>query len=274
MQPERSRDTDYTPWLVGGAVLIFAILVVVKLFGSSKEEPPAVPEPEKPAPVVQKAPEPVVEVPAPAPEPEPTAPLPDPLPALDESDKAIGDALTGLLGEAAFKLHVVPDGLIRRIVATVDNLPNEKLALRLWPVTQTPGKFMVEPKEMRFTLKPENYARYKPFVGVATAVDTGKLAAIYFRFYPLFQRAYEDLGYPKRHFNDRLVAVIDHLLAAPEVPGTIVLVQPAVYYKYADAKLEKLSAGQKALIRVGPENAALLKKKLREIRAAVAGRKP
>jgi hypothetical protein len=37
-------------------------------------------------------------------------------------------------------------------------------------------------------------------------------------------------------------------------------------YEFADPELEALSAGQKVLIRIGPENAALIKAKLRDLR--------
>ncbi|HKC44456.1 MAG TPA: DUF3014 domain-containing protein, partial [Burkholderiales bacterium] len=73
------------------------------------------------------------------------------------------------------------------------------------------------------------------------------------------------------YFNDRLVEVIDHLLATPTVTGPIKLARPWVLYEYADPALESRSAGQKALIRMGPENAARLKAKLREIRQRVTG---
>jgi hypothetical protein len=70
-------------------------------------------------------------------------------------------------------------------------------------------------------------------------------------------------------FNTRLIEVIDHLLATEDPPQEIRLVQPSVHYRYADERLEKLSAGQKLLLRMGPENAARIKAKLREIRAAL-----
>ena len=108
-------------------------------------------------------------------------------------------------------------------------------------------------------------------VALVHAVDSKQLVAIYVRFYPLFQQAYRELGYPDGYFNDRLVAVIDHLLATPDVKPPIALVQPKVLYQYADSELEALSAGQKAMLRVGPDNAAVLKAELREIRYRVAG---
>ncbi|MEJ2700374.1 MAG: DUF3014 domain-containing protein, partial [Desulfuromonadales bacterium] len=65
---------------------------------------------------------------------------------------------------------------------------------------------------------------------------------------------------------------IDHLLAAPEVQGPIRVVRPSVRYKFADPDLEALSAGQKILIRMGPDNAAKVKAKLREIRQELTAR--
>ena len=83
-------------------------------------------------------------------------------------------------------------------------------------------------------------------------LDIKQLTALYFHFYPLFQQAYQSLGYPNGYFNDRLVVTIDNLLATPDVNGPISLVRPNVMYQYADPKLEKLSAGQKLLVRMGP----------------------
>jgi hypothetical protein len=90
-------------------------------------------------------------------------------------------------------------------------------------------------------------------------------------YYPLFQQAYRELGYPDGYFNDRLVVVIDHLLQTPDVTQPVALTQPNVMYEYADPALESRSAGQKLLLRSGPENETAIKAKLREIRAALTG---
>jgi hypothetical protein len=96
---------------------------------------------------------------------------------------------------------------------------------------------------------------------------------VYERLYPLFQQSYEDLGYPGKYFNDRLVEAIDNLLQTPEVAGPIKLVQPKVFYEYADEDLEARSAGQKLLIRMGPANERAVKAKLREFRAEIVKKK-
>ena len=93
-------------------------------------------------------------------------------------------------------------------------------------------------------------------------------------YYPLFQDAYENLGHPPQYFNDRLIEVIDHLLATPDVKGQIALAQPGVLYKFADPKLESKSAGQKLLIRMGSENASAIKARLRELRSALVAHSP
>jgi hypothetical protein len=111
-------------------------------------------------------------------------------------------------------------------------------------------------------------------VRLAEAVPTEALVATYTRFYPLFQQQDENLGYPDRYFNDRVVEVIDHLLAVPEVHRLVLLTQPRVLYEFADPELEGLSAGQKILVRMGRENTVKVKAKLQEIREALVSRVP
>jgi hypothetical protein len=188
------------------------------------------------------------------------------LPSLELSDTAVRTVLDSLFGRTNFEEFFSPRDIIRRIVATVDNLPREKAAQRLMPVKSARGPFVVAGQGDDRAIGAGNAARYLPFVVLAESVDTGKLVAAYVQYYPLFQQAYRELGYPSGHFNDRLVEVIDHLRAAPDVEGPVKLVQPKVLYEFADPELEARSAGQKIMIRIGRENAARLKAKLLEIR--------
>ena len=188
------------------------------------------------------------------------------LPSLDESDPAIDGALVSLAGGSALDQFVNRTGVIRRIVATVDNLPRQKAPVSAWPVKPVGGTFVTMGANHGVYLDPRNYRRYEAFVRFAESIDTGRAVALYVRFYPLLQQAYRELGYPEGHFNDRLVEVIDHLLATPEVQGPTRLAQPFVLWAFADPALEARSAGQKTLVRMGPENAQRLKAKLRDAR--------
>lgn len=197
-----------------------------------------------------------------------------PLPALADSDSALSDALGTVIGTNAVKDYLRPESIVRHLVVTIDNLPRQKVAVDKRPIVAASGNFIADGDELNATLNPQNFARYQPMVAVIGKINTQQLAAVYIHFYPLFQGVYQDLGYPNGYFNDRLVQVIDHLLAAPEPAGPIQLVRPNVMYSFADTSLEARSAGQKLLIRMGPENAAVIKAKLKELRAAVTTAPP
>jgi hypothetical protein len=157
---------------------------------------------------------------------------------------------------------------------TVDNLPRQKVAVDKRPIGPAAATFMANGDELHATLDAQNFQRYGPMVNVIRKLDMQPLAAVYLRFYPLFQQAYQDLGYPNGYFNDRLVKVIDVLLATPQIAGPIELVRPKVMYAFADPTLEARPAGQKLLIRMGPDNAAAVKAKLMELRAIITAAPP
>jgi hypothetical protein len=195
-----------------------------------------------------------------------------PLPTLGDSDLPLHQAVAGLFGQGNIDRWLKPDMLVRHIVVTIDNLSRNKTAVDLRPVKPVAGQFIAKGDDQTSTIDPANYQRYTPYVQALQMADVKQLAAVYFHFYPLFQQAYQNLGYPNGYFNDRLVQTIDNLLQTPDEKGDVALVRPNVMYQYADPMLENLSAGQKALLRMGPQNEAIVKAKLRELRAAIADR--
>ena len=199
------------------------------------------------------------------------------LPTLAEADGYVRSALEKLLGRKAvlsFLSNV--EGVVLSFVTTVDNLGNERAQSQLWPVKTIPGAFGTEPGAAGNVISPQNDARYAPFVHFVESVDTRRAVSLYVRLYPLFQQAYEELGYPGKYFNDRVVEVIDQLVATPSPEGPIkvkrIEVQGATrpLYQFEDPSLEARSAGQKILLRVGRDNATRLKAKLSEIRQRIA----
>jgi hypothetical protein len=215
--------------------------------------PPAAPD----APEVAEPP--AVRYPVPVAEEEPARTLP----TLENSDPMMRESVSGLVGRKAFEAMVRPTQLIRNIVATVDNLPRETAPQRVMPIDPVPGRFSPETK---------NAARYTPYVKVLESLDSRALVRRYAESYPLFQQAYAELGYPNRNFHDRLIEAIDDLLAAPEPAALPELVQPKVLYEFADEGLQRRSAGQKIMLRMGADNARRVKAKLREIRGALVQR--
>jgi len=252
--------------IVGVAALIFVLAAGGVYYLRSRNAPlPAAPE--APASTAPATAEPAIAHPLPGASGSgsSSAPLPD----LASSDSPLRDAVAQFAGADAVKAYLVPEDVIRRMVVTIDNLPRQKIAVDKRPTTAIGGAFAADGDELHATLNQKNFERYKPLVAVMSKLDMQQLSAVYIRFYPLFQQAYQNLGYPNGYFNDRLVEVIDAMLATPEPKGPIQLVRPNVMYTFADPALEARPAGQKLLIRMGPENAQAVKAKLTELRAAI-----
>lgn len=229
-------------------------------------------------------PEPVVEAPAPA-EPDaragdagPQHPMPAvtpamsssgelvPLPPLDDSDAYFLLEIGAAFGPAIESL-LVRETIIDRLVTTVDNLPRSELSQKIRPVGHLGENFTTDvDDDGAIVLGISSYARYDALVAQLYYADLDTVYDTYRRFYPLFQKSYERLGYPDAYFNDRLVEVIDHLVATPLPEGSIVLVRPNVLYEFADPDLEALSSGQKLLLRMGPNNAGTIKRMLGKFR--------
>ena len=226
--------------------------------------------PAEEAPVVAEPPPPVSEEPAPIGPIYPIAPLalpPGPdgriveLPPLDDSDAYFLLALGDVFGTGIEPL-LASEGLIDRFVASVDALPRDTLSEKIRAVGRLSTPF-----------RPGDYSRYDALIGMAASAGMNLIVDTYRRFYPLLQEAYERLGYPNAYFNDRVVEVIDHLLTAPELDAQPELVRPNVLYEYADPDLERLSAGHKLMLRVGPEHAVTIKSLLRRLRGELSARK-
>jgi hypothetical protein len=280
-----SQASPASRWRLPLLIAALAALIVGGYVGWQYTQPAAAPAEAMPASAPAQpiaAPPPLAQAPAAPPAiehpMEPAAGDNVALPALGDSDALVGEGLGSLLSRKDLLSFLQVDGFVRRVVATVDNLPRSQAPASRWPVMPTPQRFLTQPgSEGRQTIAPENSQRYQPLVQMIEAVDTAQAVALYRRLYPLFQQAYQELGFPDRYFNDRLVQVLDHLIATPlppqplavalvEVKGTVPSLRPWVRYEYADPALEAMSAGRKMLMRTGPDNQARLQAKLKEIR--------
>jgi hypothetical protein len=251
--------------IVGVAALIF-VLAAGGVYYLRSRNAPMPTTATSPASTAPAAGEPAIAHPLPAPgDAASAAPLPD----LANSDSPLRAALAQLSSAEAVKDFLVPQDVIRRMVVTIDNLPRQKVAVDKRPTTGAAGSFVADGDELHATLNQHNFERYKPLVAVIRKIDMQQLGAVYIHYYPLFQQSYQNLGYPNGYFNDRLVEVIDVMLAAPEPKGPVELVRPNVMYTFADPALETRPAGQKLLIRMGPDNAQAIKEKLTELRAVI-----
>jgi hypothetical protein len=234
-------------------------------------------------PVVLAAPEPAAETPGPATGADATAPAtppagpdeasaaPDepPLPALEHSDPEVRSTLADLLPPLA-QPALAPDQVLRRAAVVAANFARGKLVRDKLPLPAPGGKLLVTERGDRLYLSAANHARYDALAGALAELDTDALARWFGRYEPLLDEAWRELGADGGDVRAALIAGLELVLAAPEVQGEIELVQPAVFYRYADPALESLPDTQKLLIRIGPANRQLVKERARRLRDALA----
>lgn len=277
-------------WIVGALLVVLAAVAwyLYDVARPTVEETvvpgPTLPLEERAPPPEVTAPgvtEPAIAEPMPQPEPLPAEPA---LPTLAESDDAALRSLSDLVDDATpVGRYVVEEDVIPRIVATVDALDGKQVPPAIQAVQGPGGEFQATPDEQpdevirnevgdpvpQYQLDPANYQRYSPYVEMLASVDAGALARAYRAYEPLFEEAFDQLGYPDGNFEERLLNIIDDALATPEPERPLQLIKPEAYYLFADEDLETLNAAQKVLLRMGPDNAARVKAKLAEIRTAL-----
>jgi Protein of unknown function (DUF3014) len=276
VQAERSASgLKRTGYAAAGAVAIGLLALVLYLWRKDAAPSPAPLEPSAPVAATPAVPPPT------APETAIHYPIDAELAAPSAKPFDWQTALSELFGASTVQSMFRLDEFPRRLAATVDNLGRSQATAILWPVNPASGRFKVEGHDGAEFISADNGLRYTPYVLLLERLDARQAMAVYTRIYPALQHAYEELGYPKGYFNDRLVQVIDQLLATPEsdaplrvqlapINGPVRPARPWVLYQFADPSLESLSAGQKILLRMGPANERRIKAKLAEVRRLVA----
>jgi hypothetical protein len=225
-------------------------------------------QPETPPPAVADTEVEVAPAPTevePEPEPEPDAGPALQLPSLSNSDSFVLNQIRALQNGAALVELLSDEQLVRSFVVLVDNVSRNS-----FPQTALPYRGMSEEMPVRnlddnlFVMEQAAHGRFDDIIDTFVAVDTGAAMALYRALSPLFQRAYAELGYGDASFDTALSRAINNVLQMDIPEGPYQLVKPSVMYLYADADLENLPAVHKQLIRLGPENTARLKNKLRQ----------
>lgn len=192
------------------------------------------------------------------------------LPRLNDSDGFVAEKISELSSGASLLGYLVDEQFVRRAVVLVENISRGQ-----YPQTALPYKPIVEEMQVSsddgrlFTMEAASYTRFDAAVAAFVALDTEQTVGLYRLLSPLLQQAYAEIGFRDAEFEQALIKAIDAVLSAPEIEGPFQLVKPSVMYLYADTRLEELANMNKQLIRLGPENSARLKAKLREFKQAL-----
>jgi hypothetical protein len=196
---------------------------------------------------------------------EKTKNFPD-LPSLNESDHFIREHIGEILNQPLLATWLKQDDLIRRFVATVDNIANGE--------NPSPNfKFLV-PKTAFQTLRekdqlipdPRNYARFDAMADMFYNLKSETIISLYHDFRPLINQAYAEMGYPDKRFDDTLMQALQMLLKTPPVEFPVYLEKKVITYAFKNPDLEALNPAQKMLLRTGARNMFKIKEKLKQLK--------
>jgi len=277
-QPGNGTDNNRKVTLIRSVGVVIALVTVVVcsylLFNLFKDsiEVPTIDELEQltssepPMVVPETIEQPTVQMDEAA-KPETSQP-PLPLPKLNDSDKEIQHAASKLNPALKWADWITTEEAIRKFVVVIDNLAQGKIAKKYLPIPKPEHKFKHTEDGIKVYLDPAGFERYTPYISLFESVDNEMASALYQRYSPLMEQAFDELGYPNRNFHDTLMQAFDVLLNAPIMEEEIELVRPSVLYKFAYPTLEKSPAAHKQLIRMGPDNTRRLQGKVQQLKTA------
>lgn len=190
------------------------------------------------------------------------------LPALDQSDEFVRERLPLTLPED----WAAKEDLLRRVAVVVDNANRGEIPKRQLEFMAPEGVYQVREvvregqSEPELYVDPESFSRYDGYLDLLEAWPAGDLVRLIRDADPLLTQAMAELG-SQEALVPQVLTAIDQILAVPLLPDEVQLLQPKVFYEYADPALEELSDLQKQVLRMGPDNVARLQRYLTDVRA-------
>lgn len=183
-------------------------------------------------------------------------------------NKSFEEVLSDFFGKEIFTTLFKADDLARRFVTSMDNaLGDVQPSWKISPLNGPESDFAVSQSGDQTIIDKKNFQRYSAYVEMFSKADAKKMVDIYTHFYKTFQAIYVELG-TQKNFNTQVISVINDLLQTPEVkePLRVFRTNPHGKYLFVNDQFEDLSPAQKILLRMGSENANIVKSKLRQLR--------
>lgn len=191
------------------------------------------------------------------------------LPPLDLTDPVVREMLRALSSRPEMVRWLATDNLLRSGVAAIDNVARGRTPAALFRAVAPGEKFSTEGTPGQLTTSSRAHARYNGITETVASLDADGISKAYATLRPRMIEAYRELGYPEGDVDAAVQRAIVHLLETPEIAPDAAVQPSALLYKYSDPRIEGLSAAQKQLLRMGPDNVRRIKGKLREIAVAL-----
>ncbi len=246
--------------IAGGVVLLTGIWPPEK----DSTPPPvmAAPPAPPPAPAITELEEPAVEPPPP-----PPAPVEEPLPRLEESDDAVRDAVGDIPLGTAGQQYLIPGNIIERSASVVYLMAQGDVPYKLLPVSRPKAAFPISDDGTQVVTDPAGFERYEALTQWLQSLDLESLLSSLEWFIPLFREAWSYYGEDPAAFDMAVVMTLDLVIATPEVDlSEARLIRKEAVWIFEDPAIEGLAPIQKQVLRMGPENAEIVKAKATEAR--------
>ena len=255
------------------ALLLVAIAAAAVFFTGiwpAKEEPVAI----EPAAVIE-APEPEIIEPEPAPTPPPVEPDPEPplapseppLPPLDQSDDAVRSAVADVAMAEMGEQYLIPANIIERSASLVYLMAQGDVPYRLIPLARPKQAFPITDDGTQVVTDPAGFSRYDALASWLENLDLESLIAALEPFLPLFREAWSYYGEDGEAFDFALLVTLDLIISTPDSTSARHDSSAKRQCGSEDPTIEGLAAVQKQVLRMGPDNAAIVKAKAAAARA-------
>ena len=245
--------------IAAGVVLLTGIWPPEEKHASVVTTPPPAP---LPAPVVDE-----IEEPTPEPPPAPTEPIEEPLPRLEESDDAVRDALGDIPLGTAGQQFLMPGNIIERSASLIYLMAQGDVPYKLLPVSRPKATFPISDDGTQVITDPAGFERYDALTQWLESLELKPLLSSLEWFIPLFREAWSYYGEDPAAFDMAVVMTLDLVIATPEVDlSEARLIRKEAVWIFEDPAIEELAPIQKQVLRMGPENAKILKAKAAEMR--------
>ncbi|HDY83400.1 MAG TPA: DUF3014 domain-containing protein [Halieaceae bacterium] len=263
------------------AVAAVAIIAVAGIgagfyFSTQKSTPPFL---DKSAPVVAPLPVPKVpaapDIPDPAPTPAPEL-LREAVPAepeitIQNSDQELRNLLATAGATPLVTQVLEANDLVQRGAGMIDGFSRGLVPRKALPLAPPKKAFSTVKTDGLTYIDPASYTRYDSYVQAIASLDVNLLVSIFHRYRTLLEQAYAGFGYSGEDMDNALIRSLDYILATPEPSEPLALQRKEAIFQYLDPKFEQLTASQKQLLRMGPENFAKIKQQARALRQGLLG---
>ncbi|WP_153912381.1 DUF3014 domain-containing protein [Shewanella sp. TC10] len=277
--PQSSKASGSNAGVIGITVAVLLAGAGYFYFTSEKEPeviepiPVQLPEPVPEQPIEQEPIEEVIVEPEVI-EPEvlPAEPevVVEPLPALTESDDFVEQKTIDMADGMKIESIILKKDIARQFVVFVDNMAQGEVIRKASPLKGPKASFSVSEITNKTYLNPDSYHRYDLYADMIAGMNDEQLVSTFEELSPLFNQAFDELGYGDMTFEDRMQDAFKMILAAPIIEDPIELSSISVNYQFVDTKLEALPNVQKFMVRMGPENTRKIKAAVRKLQQQLA----